>query len=80
MPTVLRIGPYRFGFFSADVGERPHVHVRRNRSQAKFWIGPIVELEHNSGFAAHELNVVCRLIEEHRQFLLEQWHDYFNRG
>jgi hypothetical protein len=32
MPTVLRSGPYRFFFYSADRGEPPHVHVEGRRA------------------------------------------------
>lgn len=36
MPTVLRIGPYRFFFYSGDGGEPPHIHVERDDAIAKF--------------------------------------------
>ena len=36
MPTVLRIGPYRFFFYSYDLGERMHIHVISGRNEAKF--------------------------------------------
>ncbi|MBR6075280.1 MAG: DUF4160 domain-containing protein [Victivallales bacterium] len=36
MPTVLRVGPYRFFFYSYDLGERMHIHVICGRNEAKF--------------------------------------------
>jgi len=36
MPTVLRIGPYRFHFYSREGGEPPHIHVTREDMEAKF--------------------------------------------
>jgi hypothetical protein len=39
MPTVLRSGPYRFFFYSADREEPRHVHVARGEARAKFWLG-----------------------------------------
>jgi len=36
MPTVLRLGPYRFFFYAGDADEPPHVHVERDRNTAKF--------------------------------------------
>lgn len=45
MPTVLRLGPYRFFFYSVDRGEPPHVHVRRDRGTAKFWLDPCASNE-----------------------------------
>lgn len=76
MPTVLRIGPYKFVFFSTDRGEPAHVHVLRDRLAAKYWLEP-VRLAKNIGFAGHELNEIERLVLEHRRTLLEGWHAYF---
>lgn len=77
MPTVLRDGPYNFIFFSSDEGEPPHIHVKRDRQIAKFWLEPI-ELSKSRGFKGHELNRIERLVEEHRETLVEEWNDYFN--
>jgi len=41
MTTCLRIGPYRFFFYSGDRDEPPHTHVERDRSIAKFWLEPV---------------------------------------
>lgn len=43
MPTVLRVGPYRFFFYAGDRDEPPHVHVERNDKVAKFWLDPIAK-------------------------------------
>ncbi|MCG9887209.1 MAG: DUF4160 domain-containing protein [Cyanobacteria bacterium] len=76
MPTVLQVGPYGFIFFSSDRGEPAHIHVKRDRQLAKFWLSPVA-LAKNRGFRDHELNEMMRLVEEHEQQLLEAWHDYF---
>ena len=76
MPTVLRDGPYSFVFFSSDRAEPPHIHVKRDRAVAKFWLDPIA-LAKSRGFAEHELNRIQELVEKHRQTLIEGWHDYF---
>lgn len=76
MPTVLQVGPYSFIFFSSDRGEPAHIHIKRDRQLAKFWLSPIA-LAKNRGFKDHELNEVARLLEEHKLTLLEAWHDYF---
>jgi hypothetical protein len=76
MPTVLRVGPYSFLFFSSDHGEPPHIHVRRDRDVAKYWLDPVA-LAKNRGFAEHELNTIEPLVTANRQFLLEAWRDYF---
>ncbi len=76
MPTVLNDGPYSFVFFSSDRGEPPHIHVKRDRQLAKFWLDPI-GLSKNRGFSEHELNDVERLVEKYEQQLLEAWHEHF---
>ena len=74
-PTVLRHGPYRFYFHSHEPHEPPHVHVDRDDQSAKFWLSP-VGVARNIGFSAPELNRVLRLVQDHRQSLLEDWDDY----
>ena len=76
LPTVLVDGPYAFLFFSSDGSEPPHIHVRRDRSLVKFWLGP-VSLSKNRGFGEHELRQIAQLVVKHEKTLLEAWHDYF---
>lgn len=78
MPTVLRIGPYRFFFFSGDGGEPPHVHVERDDFVAKFWIDP-VRLSRAGGFTERELRDIEREIVNHLAILQEAWNDYIDR-
>lgn len=78
MPTVLRIGRFRFYFFSNEGQEPPHIHVQVAGDQAKFWLNPIL-LAANYGFAARELNEIERIIADHQTELLEAWHDYFDQ-
>ncbi len=76
MPTVLRIGAYRFFFVSLDRGEPPHIHVRHEKMVAKFWLDPVA-LERAGGFNRAELNKIARLVHEHRETFLESWHEFF---
>jgi hypothetical protein len=76
MPTLLREGPYRFYFYSGDLGEPVHVHVDAGGTTAKFWLQP-VSLHYNIGFSARELRVVERITREHREEFIEAWNAYF---
>lgn len=76
MPSVLRVGSYRFFFYSADGQEPPHVHVARDRAKAKFWLEPVA-FASASGFSARELLDIQSLIVAHQQLLLNSRHDYF---
>jgi hypothetical protein len=79
MPTVLRIGPYRFYFYSHEPNEPPHVHVDRDDLSAKYWLQN-VSLARNYGFSSRELNKVESLVRENQNLLLEAWHGYFGAG
>ena len=75
MPTVLRIGPYRFYFYSADGSEPPHIHVERDGLIAKFCLNP-VRLARSGGFGPTELREIERLASENTQLLQEAWNEY----
>jgi len=76
MPTVLRSGPFRFFFYSADQDEPPHVHVVREARRAKFWLDP-VRLEESGSFRPAEIRQIERLVAENATSLLKAWHEYF---
>ena len=76
LPTVLRAGPYRLFFYSADRDEPAHVHVEREEAKAKFWLEP-VRLETSRGFGRAEIVRIERLVAENAALLLRLWHEYF---
>lgn len=76
MPTVLREGPYVFSFFATDRNEPPHIHVKRDRQGAKFWLSP-VSLAKNYNFPEHELREIERRVIHHQTMFLRSWHDFF---
>ena len=78
MPTVMRIGPYRFFFYSSDWQEPRHIHVERDDSKAKFWLDP-VRSERSAGFGGAELNRIQGLIDEHVVEMRRSWDEYFGR-
>ena len=78
MPTVLRIGRYRFFFFSNERGEPPHIHVKAAEDEAKFWLEP-VQVAANYGFRTREINEIERLVREHKELLLEAWNEHLSR-
>ena len=77
MPTVMRIGPYRFFFYAGDQEEPPHIHVERDENEAKFWLSP-VRLARSHGYAAKELRDIERLVLDNQQRLLERWNEFFS--
>ena len=76
MPTVFKIGPYCFYFYSHEPNEPPHIHVDKDGFSAKFWLGSVY-LAYNKGFPAKELNKLHELVTKHQKQFLDRWYEYF---
>jgi hypothetical protein len=73
MPVVLRVNGYKFYFFEADVAnEPPHVHVRKEENEAKFWLDP-VKVAREGKFRKKDLHDIERIINDNLGFLLSVW-------
>jgi hypothetical protein len=77
MPTIPRIGPYRFFFGSLDCNEPPHIHVKRENKIAKFWLDPVT-LQKTGRFRRVELNRIAKLVNENEKYFLEEWYEFFS--
>jgi len=80
MPTVFISQGYRFFFFSneGDPREPMHIHVRKERSIAKFWVGADVQLADSRGFSANELNIIWKIINNRKSEIEAAWNEHFN--
>ena len=76
MPTILRVDGYRFYFYSHEPNEPPHVHVDKAEATAKVWLDPPAFAK-TRGFRSKERNAILAIVEEHREALVEAWHEYF---
>jgi hypothetical protein len=75
VPTVLRIGPYRFHFYSDETGEPAHIHVATGDLECKFWLSP-VSLAANRGMPPHMLREVERLVFANLRYLHEKYDEF----
>ena len=73
-PTVLRIGPYRFFFYSREEN-RPHIHIEEGKKTAKFWVQP-VNLAESHGFSTRDLNKLEGLVSENEKLILKEWREF----
>jgi hypothetical protein len=78
MPTVLRIGAFRFHFYSDENNEPPHIHVRGPDGECKFWLDPVV-LSRNRGMSPRTLRDIEQLVYEHQDFLKEKYGEFHQR-
>jgi len=75
-PTVLRVGGFRFYFFSREEA-RPHVHVQHATGEAKVWLEPTVEVAANWGLSKQRLNAALRHAREHADEIRRAWEVHF---
>lgn len=81
MPTIHRLGPYRFFFYSdenRDTFEPPHVHVWSNGRTAIYWLSP-VSLREAQGYNPREIERIRRIVSGSRDMMLRRWHEYFDQ-
>ncbi|SLM27841.1 conserved hypothetical protein [Desulfamplus magnetovallimortis] len=74
---MLRIGAYRFFFYSSDGGEPIHVHVEKENNLAKIWVDP-VRLQNSGGFNRPEIRIILSIVQDHQIEIMEAWNDYFS--
>lgn len=76
MPRIFEWKGWRFEFYSLDRFEPPHVHIRRDRKEAKIWLHTL-EVARNKRCTDKELNELTVVVRENRQAFLEKWHEHF---
>ena len=78
MPTILRIGSFRFHFYSDEGVEPAHIHVRTPDGECKFWLDPI-SLAFNRGVHSHDLREIDRHIYANKSLLIKAFYAYHSR-
>ncbi len=78
MPTVLRIGSYRFHFYSDEYLEPPHIHIETPDGECKFWLDP-VRLARNKGVSVQAIRDLEKLVFEYQQLLREKYDEFHKR-
>ena len=73
MPTVLRIGAFRFHFYSDEGDEPPHIHVATPDGECKFWLHPI-RLARNLGVPAKTVREIEKLVFQHQKLFVEKYY------
>ena len=69
----MTVSGYRIAFFSADLGEPPHVHVTQAGAERKVWLGTreIAPMR----FRDHGLREILGLLREHPTRIMQAWHE-----
>ena len=78
MPEVLRIGGFRFFFFSREGREPRHIHVEQAERYAKFWLEPVA-LAESRGFRGAQRRELYSLIAQNREKFILAWDEHFSQ-
>lgn len=78
MPTVLKIGSFRFHFYSDERTEPPHIHVATPEGECKFWLEP-VRLARNKRVAPHVVREIEKLVFQQRELLRDKYYEHHHR-
>lgn len=81
IPTVFRQDGFRFFFYSneGDPREPVHIHVMKDRAEAKFWLEPEIRLARAHGFDARTLRLLGDMVETNAECIKGAWHDHFGK-
>ncbi len=79
MPNVFRDRGLRFFFYSDEGNPREpvHVHVKRDATQAKFWVGDEIVMAYNDKMSRRDLAMAMLIIRARKREIMEAWHDHF---
>lgn len=72
----MRVGPYRFFFYSNEGIEPAHIHVESGGKECKFWLSPVA-LASNHGFSTRELHDIEDIIKAHAAIMIGAWNAHF---
>ena len=86
-PRILAEGNLIFWFHSYDAlhEDRASVHVGKSSqddsNDAKIWLEPEIELARaGQTLRKHELNRALKIIQQNRNYLVEEWYGYRGRA
>ena len=54
-----------------------HVHVHSSDGEAKYWLGPKIELARNYGLSDQQLAKIRSIVKEHENELITAWNSHF---
>ena len=77
-PSIFREKGYRFYFLSNEE-DRIHIHVTSESGEAKFWLEPIISLATFHNLNRKNLGEIQRIIEEHRDEIVQAWRKHFSK-
>ena len=80
MPKLLEWNGWKFFFYSREGVplEPPHVHVRKDRSEAKLWLTPVVRVAADRRIDPRTLKLLVSIVEQHRAEFEERWNALFS--
>jgi hypothetical protein len=79
MPVVFHYCGFRFFFYSNEGTPREpiHIHVEKDKVEAKFWLRPEVHVAYNDGYDARTLRELLEIVEQNQDRIEGAWNEFF---
>lgn len=77
-PVFSRESGYIFKIYSNEE-ERMHIHVISADYETKIWLEPEIEVAKNTGFPAHELNKIIKIVEKNADKFKYQFQQHIGK-
>jgi hypothetical protein len=76
MPTIYHWRGWKFHFYSSDLAEPPHIHVRKDNREVKLWLADF-SVAKNRRCTEFEINEIVAEARRHREAFLESLNEHF---
>jgi len=66
---------FAFRIFSNEE-DRMHIHVFKDKNEAKIWLEPEIKLEYNVGFKQQEIKKILIIVKEYEDEFKQKYRGY----
>jgi len=68
---------FAFRIFSNEE-DRMHIHVFKDKNEAKIWLEPEIKLEYNVGFKQQEIKKILIIVKEYEDEFKQKYRGYIH--
>ena len=76
MPTIYHWRGWKFHFYSSDIVEPPHIHVRKDNREVKLWLADL-SVAKNRRCTEIEIREITAEARAHLDAFMESWNGHF---
>jgi len=66
---------FAFRIFSNEE-DRMHIHVLKDKNEAKVWLEPEIKIEYNFGFKQQEIKRIMKIVKENEEEFKQKYREF----